>query len=121
MSHIVEIQTRVRDAAAAVAACRRLQWPHPREGVHRLFSGEETGLGIHLPDWWYPVVCDLATGTLKYDHFEGRWGDPRFLDRFLQIYAVEPATLVSRRQGNAVTEQSLPDGSIRLSIQVAGE
>lgn len=120
MSHIVEIQTQVRDEAAVTAACRRLQWPPPMAGVHQLFSSEETGLGVQLPDWRYPVVCDLATGTLKYDHFDGRWGDPRLLDRFLQAYAVEQATLVARRQGHSVIEQPLPDGSIRLSIQMAG-
>ena len=116
MSHIVEIQTQLRDAAAVIAACRRLQWPHPREGVHRLFSGEETGLGVQLPDWRYPVVCDLAQGTLKYDHFGGRWGNPRYLDIFQQMYAVEKASLEARKRGQSVTEQSLPDGSIRLSI-----
>lgn len=120
MSHIVEIQTQVRDESAVATACRRLQWPPPKAGVHRLFSGEETGLGIQLPDWRYPVVCDLATGTLKYDHFDGRWGDPRHVDCFLQTYAVEQAALVARRQGHSVIEQPLPDGSIRLSIQMAG-
>lgn len=119
MSHIVEIQTQVRDAAAVSSACRRLQWPAPVEGVHRLFSGEEVGLGVRLPDWRYPVVCDFATGCLKYDHFGGRWGDLRHLDRFLQTYAVEQATLVARRQGHSVIEQPLPDGSIRLTVQMA--
>lgn len=120
MSHIVEIQTQVRDAAAVTSACRRLQWPTPVEGVHRLFSGEEVGLGVQLPEWRYPVVCDLATGSLKYDHFGGRCADPRHLDRFLQTYAVEQATLVARRQGHSVIERLLPDGAIRLTVQMAG-
>lgn len=119
MSHTVMIQTQVRDAVAVAAACRRLQWPSPREGVHRLFSGEVTGLGVQLPDWRYPVVCDLAQGTLKYDHFGGRWGNPGHLDIFQQVYAVEKASLEARKRGQSVAEQPLPDGSIRLSIQVA--
>lgn len=48
------------------------------------------------------------------------WGKKLELDRFLQAYAVERAKLEARRQGHTVTEQSLSDGSIRLSIQVAG-
>lgn len=120
MSHIVEIQTQVRDSVAVEAACQRLQWPPPQEGVHQLFRRSETGLGVRLPEWRYPVVCDLTSGTLKYDDFEGRWGDRRYLDRFLQTYAVEQATRVARRQGHSVIEQPLPDGSIRLTIQVAG-
>lgn len=120
MSHIVTIQARIRDAAAVAAACRRMQWPPPQEGRHRLFSGEETGLAVQLPDWRYPVVCDLVQGTLKYDHFGGRWGDPSYLDVFQQMYAVEKASSEARRLGHSVTEQVLSDGSIRLSVQVAG-
>lgn len=120
MSHIVEIQTEVRDARAVAAACRRLSLPQPIEQTVKLYSGEATGLAMQLPGWRYPVVCDLANGQLKYDNFRGRWGDPRKLDRFLQAYAVEKAMLEARRQGQTVTEQALADGSIRLTVQVNG-
>lgn len=120
MSHIVEIQTEVRDAAAVAAACRRLALAAPVERTVKLFSGEATGLAVQLPGWRYPVVCDLAHGQLKYDDFGGRWGGRRELDRFLQAYAVEMARLEARRQGHTVTEQTLADGSIRLTVQLAG-
>ena len=79
-----------------------------------------TGLAVQLPEWQYPVVCDTASGQLKYDNFNGRWGDPAQLDRFLQAYAVERARAEARRRGHAVTEAQLPDGSIKLTIQVQG-
>lgn len=120
MSHIVEIQTEVRDAAAVVAACRRLALVAPVERTVKLFSGEATGLTVQLPGWRYPIVCHLANGQLKYDNFAGHWGDRRELDRFLQRYAVEKATLEARRQGHSVTEQALADDSIRLTVQLAG-
>src|SRR5690606_24113529 len=81
MSHIVQIQTQVRDRAAVVAACGRLSLPQPREETFQLFSGEITGLGVELPGWRYPVVCDLTSGQLRYDNFGGRWGEPVQLDR----------------------------------------
>ena len=89
MSHIVEIKTQVKDAAAVRAGCNRLRWPSPVQGTHRLFSGEATGLGVQLPDWKYMVVCDLSSSELKYDNYGGRWGAPKHLDAFLQAYAVE--------------------------------
>ena len=119
MSHIVQIQTEIRDAAAVSAACDQLGLPQPIQGTHHLFGGPETGLGVRLPDWHYPVVCDLASGTLKFDNFNGVWGDQVHLNRFLQRYACERARIEARRKGHAVTEQSLADGSIRLTIQVA--
>lgn len=119
MSHIVQIQTEVRDPAAIRAACERLGLPQPLQGTHRLFSGEETGLGVQLPGWQYPVVCDVASGHLKYDNFNGHWGDQSHLDKFLQSYAVTKAGIEARRRGHSITEQPLADGSIKLTIQVA--
>jgi hypothetical protein len=118
MSHIVQIQTEVRDAAAVAAACERLALPQPVDGSHRLFSGPVVGLGVQLPDWRYPIVCELPTGQVRFDDFGGRWGNPAHLDRFLQRYAVEKAGIEARRRGHAMTETLLADGSIRLTVEV---
>ena len=120
MSHIVQIQTQVRDPAAVRAACERLKLPAPVEGKHRLYSGEVTGLAVQLPGWNYPAVFDTAKGEARYDNYEGYWGDQVQLDRFMQAYAVEKARIEARKHGHAVTEQALTDGSIKLTIQVAG-
>ena len=120
MSHIVEIKTQVKDATAVRAGCNRLRLPLPIHGTHRLFSGQATGLGVQLPDWKYMVVCDLASGELKYDNYNGRWGEQQHLDSFLQAYAVEKSMLEARRQGHSVTESQLSDGSVKLTINVGG-
>ena len=120
MSHIVTVKTEVRDATAVRAACQRLKLPQPVHGTTRLFSGEATGLAVELPDWRYPVVCQLDTGQLQFDNYSGRWGKQQQLDAFLQMYAVEKAKIESRRQGISVTEKTLADGSIKLTIQVHG-
>ncbi len=120
MSHIVQIQTEVRDPAAVRAACERLKLPLPTEGTVRLFSSEVTGLAVQLPGWQYPVVCQPATGRVQYDDYNGRWGNKQELERFLQCYAVEKAKIEARKRGHSVTEQPLADGSIKLTIRVGG-
>ena len=120
MSHIVTVQTKVHDPAAIAAACLRLNLAEPVQGTAQLYAGEATGLLLHLPGWQYPVVIDVLTGTLRYDNFEGRWGDPAQLERFLQMYAVERCRAEARKKGYAVTEQQLADGSIRLSLVEGG-
>lgn len=120
MSHIVEIQTQVRDPVAVAAACTRLGLPQPVEETVRLFSGEVSGLAVRLPGWTYPVVCDTATGQLRYDNFNGHWGDKVELDRLIQAYAVEKAKLEARRRGHSVVEQPLSDGSVKLVVSVGG-
>ena len=121
MSHIVVVKTEVRDAAAVRAACQRLRLPAPTEGTHKLFStNSATGLGVQLPKWRYPAVCDVATGQVHYDNFQGRWGDQKHLDAFLQGYAVEKAKAEARRRGHQVTESQLADGSVKLTVSVGG-
>ena len=118
MSHIVEIKTEVRDEAAVNAACSRLHLPLATRGVFQLYSSEETGLGIELPKWRYPVVANTETGQLKYDNYEGRWGDQEYLDQFLQMYAVECAKIEARKRGHSVLERRLDNGSIKLTVDV---
>jgi hypothetical protein len=120
MSHIVTIKTEIRDATAVQATCRRLGLSEPVQGKVRLFSGEVAGLVAKLPDWQYPVVCDLNTGQVRFDNYDGRWGDRKHLDRFLQAYAVEKTKIEARKKGHCVSEQALSDGSIKLTIQVNG-
>src|SRR4051794_1319303 len=117
MSHIVVIETRVHDSAALTAACRRLGLAEPVRANVRLFSGEATGLSVMLPGWQYPIVVDTAAGSIRYDNYEERWGDPAELGRLLQMYAVEKVRIESRKRGHALTETPLEDGSIRLQIQ----
>jgi hypothetical protein len=116
MSHIVAIKTKVHDAAALTAACRRLSLAEPVHGTVRLFSGDATGLSVKLPGWQYPIVIDTAEGAIKYDNYEGRWGDPAELGRLLQMYAVEKAKLEARKKGYSVTEQIRQDGNIVVQI-----
>lgn len=120
MSHVLTIKTEVSDAAAVRAACQRLHLPQPIQGIHRLFTSSATGLAVSLPKWRYPAVCDLDTGQLQYDNFNGHWGEQKHLDAFLQSYAVEKAKIEARRQGHVCTEQPLADGSIKLTISVGG-
>ena len=120
MSHIVTVTTQVRDPVAVEAACRRLGLAMPVPRTAQLYSGEATGLLLQLPNWLYPLVLDLSTGTMHYDNYGGAWGDQVHLDKFLQMYAVEKTRLAARSKGYAITEQALDDGSIRLAIQEGG-
>jgi hypothetical protein len=120
MSHVVQIQTQIRDAEAVRAACRRLGLAEPVQGTTRLYSSEVTGLAVQLPGWRYPAVCQLDIGQIQYDNFQDHWGKRQELDRFLQSYAAEKTKLEARKRGHTVRELLLQDGSIKLTIQVTG-
>ena len=120
MSHIVSIKTEIRDIAALRTACSRLNLDAPAHQTVKLFSGEVTGHAVRLPGWRYPVVCDLASGQVEFDNYQGRWGEQRHLDSLRQAYAIEKSKLEARRKGHLATEQRLADGSVKVTIQVGG-
>jgi hypothetical protein len=120
MSHIVQIQTEIRDPAAIRAACDRLRLPEPVFGATKLFSSSATGWAVQFPEWRYPIVCDVATGKVEFDNYGGRWGDQKHFDRYMQSYGVEKAKIEARKRGHSVTEQQLADGSIKVVVQVGG-
>lgn len=108
MSHIVTIQTQVRAPAAIELACGRLRLPAPTFGAGTLFTETATGWQVQLPEWHYPVVCDVAQGRLHFDNFNGRWGRQEHLDLFLQSYAIEKAKLEARKRGYSTLEHPNP-------------
>jgi hypothetical protein len=120
LSHIVKIQTEIRDVEALGAATGRMQISPPQYEEVQLFSSRATGYAVRLKDWRYPVVCDIQTGRVAFDNFGGRWGKQDELDRLFQSYAVEKTKLEARKQGHTVQEQSLEDGSIKLTVSVGG-
>jgi hypothetical protein len=116
MSHVVTIQTKLRDADALAAACRRLNLAEPTRETVSLYSEQVTGLAVRLPNWQYPVAIDVEAGVVRFDNFNGAWGEQKELDRLLQAYAVEKARLEARRKGYACIETLFQDGSIKLQI-----
>ena len=66
MSHIVQIQTEVRDSVAVGLACHRLNLENPNFAMHELFSTKVEGWGVRLPGWtsrspWPPSSTPRAT------------------------------------------------------------
>jgi hypothetical protein len=99
MLHIVAVQTGIRDPAAIITACQRLNLPAPVGGVAKLYSGGAEDLLVRLYRWRYATVADTPTGWVRPHNFENRRGDQRRLDRLLQFYAVELARSAARRKG----------------------
>lgn len=115
MSHVVTITTEIRDTAILPAVCERLGLDPPREASVKFFSGTARGTVVQLPGWRYPVVIE-PDGTLRYDNYEGRWGDLGRLQELRQAYAVEKVYREAQRLRYRVSENRRADGSVRLVL-----
>src|SRR5262245_37815917 len=118
MSHVVSIQTQLRDPKSIVATCQRLGLAEPVQGKAQLYAGQTAeGLLVQLPGWKYPIAIDTASGQVQHDNFQNHWGDIAELHKFQQAYAIEVVRNQARLKGYVVTEQTLQDGSVKLQIQ----
>ena len=147
MSHIVTIQTELRDLAAIKAACKRMGW-ELLEGQHafkwygryvgdyRAFEKQLADQGIAVKDYGkcdhairvpgaeYEIGLVQKGGKIVplWDFYSpgglGNIKQENGMGGFLQAYATEKAKLEARRKGYTVTERTLPTGEIQLQVRV---
>jgi hypothetical protein len=116
MSHIVTCSIEVRNISALEEAAKRLGFAVVGEGEHRLYGGQTVrGVAVQLPDWNYLMVADVETGELKYDNFNGNWGDQKYLDQLMQEYSAICLEEQAYQQGYSVERHVNENGDIRLT------
>lgn len=140
MSHIVKIETKIKDLVALKLACKSLgfefvegqrtyawfgRWvgdtPMP-EGLKVEDLGKCTH-AIRVPGAKYEVgVMSTSSGyELRWDYFSSggllaRLGGQK-AGRLVQAYAVEKTKREASRRGQVVKTQTLSDGSVKLTLQ----
>jgi hypothetical protein len=77
---------------------QRLGWQLLGEGNYKLYSSEETGLGIQIPGWRYPIIIK-GDGTVAFDDFRGHWGNRADIEKLRAEYALEAARMAAEAQG----------------------
>jgi hypothetical protein len=115
MSHVATIALEFRDAAALAEAATACGASVKGASITFYDGTTISGQAVHLPGWRYPIVVD-AQGRLFYDHYQGRRGDPRCLDRFCQAYAEAGTARFARAQGYRITRTTEADGTVRLAL-----
>jgi len=116
MSHTMNIKTEIRDRSALESACARLGYAC-EYGTHQLYASQETGIGVMLPGFKYPVVFDVETGEAKYDTYGGRWGNDLEVHKLTAYYGIEKAKVEAARKGYMVQETDT-EGQIELTITI---
>lgn len=116
-SETIRVRVDYRDHEALARAVAALGGRVLGQGTHRLFAGAETGVGMELPGWQYPLVL-RADGTLAFDHHGGRWGRPSDLERLAAEYAAAAAMAAAADQGWYAERQS--DGSVLVYHPAGG-
>jgi len=94
MSHTVSVKTQITEPGCIQKAALALGYQCEiaalgKRIVEKLFESEVEGIAkVKIPTWQLPIVI-AADGTLQYDNYEGRWGDPVDLEKFKAQYSEE--------------------------------
>ena len=119
MSHVVELEVKVKNPALFADIARGKGFPVRERETVQFYSGSRTGMSVRLPGWRYPVVVD-EEGAVHYDNYNGSWGDIRELHRLMQDYAVEAVKQQALAEGAQVWESVEKDGTVVLRVDVGG-
>lgn len=120
MSHIIQVETVVKDREMFAKAARALGYTVVGEGVYQMYSGTVRGLAIQIPNWRYALVVD-AEGSISYDNYGGRWGETKDLHELTQTYAQNEVERQMRIDGlDMLDTYTEDDGTIVLEINAGG-
>ena len=118
MSHIATVKAKAKDLDLFEQACAQ-HGVRLMRGVarHQLYSDTVEGVAyITLPgSWRYPVVIQ-KDGSLKFDNYNGKWGDPKYLHRILQTYSRKVVMKQAQRMGMTARAQVGKDGSLVMTL-----
>jgi hypothetical protein len=82
---------------------------------YTMFDGETVNDAlVFRPNNWSHDVAVPKSGNLRYDNYEGKWGDEAELDKILQAYSVAELKYQSELEGYIITETRLDNGDIEL-------
>lgn len=118
MSHIVTVETMLKNTASISKACARLKWKCVEKGVGVFYNGNSvSGCVVNPTNWKYPIVIK-ESGEILSDTYNGNWGDINDLNRLKQYYALEETKTTLSTQGLYGYEEEHEDGSITLTAEV---
>lgn len=84
----------------------------------RLYDGTYRGMFVHFKGWNYPVV--ISNGDLRYDSYNGMWGNESDLKRFRQGYAANTVRVEGMREGMTL-QSDKHEGSKRIVDLLYGD
>lgn len=98
MSHIVRMDVKMKDWEILAKAAQNIGAMILGSGTHHVFGTRQTGFGVKLRGWNYPVVIDNL-GMASLDNYGGSWGDMQEMTRLQEAYALAAAEKVCTEQG----------------------
>ncbi len=121
MSHTVTTTTKIKNLQALKDACANLglSLQLGPQSVRLYGNSVDCNASVKLKDWNYPVAINTQTGEIKYDNYNGSWGNIKELDNFVQNYTsqvVQQETAELVAQGWQQDISKLENGDLQVVL-----
>jgi len=120
MSHSQTVKVTVTNKEALEATAKEMNAQSYSTEVQdvNLFDGTYRGMFIHFQNWKYPTV--IADGELRYDSYNGLWGNEKDLQTFRQGYAANVVRIAGMADGKMLVSDTR-NGSNRIILLDNGD
>ncbi len=117
MSHTQTVKVAISNKEAFKEAAKEVNAKSfsTEERDVRLYDSVQRGMFVHFTNWQYPVV--VTNGELRYDNFEGRWGNESDLNAFRQSYATNVIRIAGVSDGKPLVSDTREGNSRILLLQ----
>lgn len=122
MSHSQTIKVLVTNKEALEATAREMNAQSFSTEIQdvKMYDGTYRGMFIHFQNWKYPTV--ISDGELRYDSYNGSWGNEKDLQAFRQNYAANVVRIAGLVDGKTlVSDTGVRAGSNRIVVLDNGD
>lgn len=99
MSETITIRTEYKNLDILKACVERMNGKWLGHGSHKLFAETVQGYGFKLNKWSYPIVLTDSLDSLKYDDYNGSWGNVADLSLIHSDYIISQAEQTAMNNG----------------------
>jgi len=119
MSHIVTLNLKYTDVQALETACqkRNISYQKHKHKCQIYSNNVDAIFSFKLPGWTFPVAV-MEDGEVKYDNYNGHWGDQSKLDSFSQEYGKQIGIQELAKENMFLSsEEQTEDGTMILTFE----
>ena len=115
MSQLVTLDIKLSNINTIILVCKRLKWNYTEDASQQFYDKSIAhGLKVEIPGWKYPIIIENS-GTVRFDNYNGSWGEDSHLGLLKQAYALEGSRALLASQGMSLYETVNDDNSITLT------
>lgn len=117
MSHIVTIQTELKNKESIQEVCKALNVQYLGQKTTKYYNTTKSGIAVQFRNWKYPVTIQ-ENGSVYFDNYQGSWGNKKDLDAFINEYSLVETVGKLKKKNLRYEVQRLKNNEIKIEVMI---